>query len=531
MVSKGVCFAEFVFELLSVISIEMTTSVFGAKILFIPVNVHSHVLYFSRLAADLAELGHVTKVVAPSNARVPHFISATEVNFNYITYEVDGVEPFSSSRQVAEDRLRYALSSSVWKGYMLETNTKTDVDDHYEADCISLLGNDHVMQQVRLGDYQFAVLDWLAAHCYCTIPFSLGIPYGILSTSYYAWWYRVPRLPSFSSSLGYTDRMTFGQRLKTFILDIIQSTQLAQRLATCVDRLTHDRLFLDVVQSASLWFFLEHVAVGYAQPQMPNTVAVGDIMAGRPRKPLPRELEEFMSASKDGVIAVSFGSNHDVLPQNIVGKLCDAFCDRRNRLCVVWKTDNTRMCRCDDERIRLIPWIPQNDMLADPRVQMFINHGGFNSIVESVYHAKPLIIFPIFGDQPTNAGAADYKGYAIRMNIAHFSSESLLSVINVMLSDPFYKRRAQLSSAILRDRSDTPAQRVSAMIDHVIKYGDRHLRTAAFELSTLQLIMFDIFAVLVAAAVVILVVAILVCYCVCRTCYGFRCTRNKSKAE
>ena len=140
---------------------------------------------------------------------------------------------------------------------------------------------------------------------------------------------------------------------------------------------------------------------------------------------------------------MSFGSNHDVLPQDIVGKLCDAFCDRRNRLRVVWKTDNTGMCRCDDERIKLTPWMPQNDMLADPIVQMFISHGGFNSIVESVYHAKPLIIFPIFGDQPTNAAGAVYKGFAIRMNIAHFSSESLLSVINMMLTDPFYKRRAQ----------------------------------------------------------------------------------------
>ena len=47
------------------------TPVFGAKILFIPNHVNSHVLYFSRLAADLTQFGHVTRVLAPANARVP----------------------------------------------------------------------------------------------------------------------------------------------------------------------------------------------------------------------------------------------------------------------------------------------------------------------------------------------------------------------------------------------------------------------------------------------------------------------------
>ena len=40
-------------------------------------------------------------------------------------------------------------------------------------------------------------------------------------------------------------------------------------------------------------------------------------------------------------------------------------------------------------------WIPQNDLLADRRVKLFVSHGGLNSIVEYVYHAKPLLIIPL----------------------------------------------------------------------------------------------------------------------------------------
>ena len=262
---------------------------------------------------------------------------------------------------------------------------------------------------------------------------------------------------------------------------------------------------------------------------MPNTVAVGDVIAGRPGKALPRDLEDFLSASKDGVILMSFGSYFDLDVPEIVRKICDAFSDRRNRLRVIWKTKDRKICTSDDGRIKLMPWIPQNDLLADPRVQMFISHGGFNSIIESAYHAKPLIIFPIHGDQLSNAAAAEFKGFAIRMDISDFDSEMLLSNIETLLHDPTYRRKAQLSSAILRDRPQTAAQRVSAMIDHVIKYGDKHLRTGAFDLSTAQFFMFDLFVFLLAACIAVLLAVILMCYCICRTCRRCCCTRKKLK--
>jgi len=65
---------------------------------------------------------------------------------------------------------------------------------------------------------------------------------------------------------------------------------------------------------ASLWFILEDISVGFALPQMPNTLSVGDIMAGRPGKALPRDMEDFMSASKDGLI-LSEATSTSVFPK------------------------------------------------------------------------------------------------------------------------------------------------------------------------------------------------------------------------
>ena len=230
------------------------------------------------------------------------------------------------------------------------------------------------------------------------------------------------------------------------------------------------------------------------------------------------------------MIAV-FGSFCDFFPPEITEQLCDAFraATQRFGLSVIWKLNAEGFCR--DDNILVSKWIPQNDLLAEPRVKLFISHGGYNSVVESVYHAKPLIIFPIGLDQPLNAQSAESKGYAVRMNFANFSAETLLSNVEKLLTDPSYERSAQLASAILRDRRDTPAERVSAMIDHVIKYGDRHLRTAAFELSTLEFLMFDIFAALVAVAAVALSCAALCCRCAYRTFRGRKTRREKSKSQ
>ena len=261
---------------------------------------------------------------------------------------------------------------------------------------------------------------------------------------------------------------------------------------------------------------------------MPNTVAVGDIMAGTKKRPLSGEIKEFVSKSKRGVAIAVFGSYCDFFPPAIIQQLCDAFTEATMQfgLSVIWKMNTKEFCRNDN--ILISRWLPQNDLLADSRVKLFVSHGGFNSIIESVYHAKPLIVLPIALDQPSNAAAAESKGYAIRMNFVDFSSEKLVSNIGKLLTDPTYKRNAQLASAILRDRRDTPAERVSAMIDHVLKYGDRHLRTRAFELSTLQFLMFDIFAVFVAAGAVGLLCLILCCCCIYRRCCG-RCCRSDYK--
>jgi len=227
--------------------------VFGAKILFIPSNVNSHVLHLSRLAADLTQLGHVTCVLAPSNARVPHFVAEAESggNFTYTKYPVNGKEPFFNSRYVSEVITRLALSQSLWEKLSGTSDLMKEIVNDHESDCVRLLENVQLMQQIRDGGFQFAVMEPAAPHCYYAIPYSMKIRYASVARPSFIWTYRVPQLAPFVSrlfGLGYTDRMTLVQRLTTFIFDNLDMLKSQNETTTYITELAPDRPVLSSQQ-------------------------------------------------------------------------------------------------------------------------------------------------------------------------------------------------------------------------------------------------------------------------------------------
>ena len=500
-----------------VVSTYLAASVCATKILLVPGNLDSHVILFSRLGVELAKLGDVVTVIAPSSTRIPDFVADDIENFTYLSYPVDKSAWFANKTETLIARAMISSSPiQVMRMFAEGTAAVTRVG---EQNCIRLLDNAKIMPKIRTAGYDFAIMDMYGAiACYYTIPYSLGIPYATLSLVISsASIFRVPRLASFPNMASLSDRTSFLDRLTTFIIDMMDHGIIRDN-RYYMEKYVPNRPYIDTVEifrQQSLWFFLEDLSVQYPLPQMPNTIAVGDLITATTVRPLSGDIKDFISRSKHGVIIVSFGSIwSDALPPAIIRRLCETLSEATNRfrVSVVWQLNAE--ASCPNESILILPWIPQNDLLADSRVKLFISHGGFNSVMESVYHAKPLLILPIGADQPANAAAAVSKGFAIQMKILDFSVESLTLNIGKLLTEPSYKRRVELASAIMRDRRDTAAQRVSFMIDHVVKYGDRHLCTGAFELSTFQFMMFDIFAVLVAAAVLVLFMVTLLCYCV-----------------
>ena len=91
-------------------------------------------------------------------------------------------------------------------------------------------------------------------------------------------------------------------------------------------------------------------------------------------------------------------------------------------------------------------FLPQTEIL--PKVDLVITHGGNNTVTESLYFGKPMVVLPIFWDQHDNAQRIDETGFGIRLDTYRHSAEELTGAIERLLGDEeLAARLAQTSRA------------------------------------------------------------------------------------
>ena len=97
-------------------------------------------------------------------------------------------------------------------------------------------------------------------------------------------------------------------------------------------------------------------------------------------------------------------------------------------------TDTSKVTVSDN--VKLLSWLPQNDILGHPKTRLFIAHAGINGLYESTYHGVPMICSPFFGDQPVNAQMAKQAGFAEVVDLETTSAEDFVSLIHKVLTQP-----------------------------------------------------------------------------------------------
>ena len=88
--------------------------------------------------------------------------------------------------------------------------------------------------------------------------------------------------------------------------------------------------------------------------------------------------------------------------------------------------------------IKAVSWLPQNDLLAHKDIKAFVSHVGHHSLYESAYHGVPVVAFPLFGDQPSNAKKVEHFGLGIAVDHQTVNAQQLLEAIERVVSEPRY---------------------------------------------------------------------------------------------
>lgn len=189
----------------------------------------------------------------------------------------------------------------------------------------------------------------------------------------------------------------------------------------CVLMDTFQELEPDSINSMSKFYMIKPVGPLFVKPKASNTSIRGDLLKADDC------IEWLNSKSPASVVYISFGSIA-YIGQEQVDEL--AYGLLNSGISFLWvmkpprKTTNFKPPVLPDgfmEKVgnkgKVIQWSPQEEVLAHASVACFVTHCGWNSSMEALTLGVPVVTFPQWGDQVTNARfLVDVYGVGLRLS-------------------------------------------------------------------------------------------------------------------
>ncbi|XP_064075769.1 UDP-glucosyltransferase 2-like [Vanessa tameamea] len=310
----------------------------------------------------------------------------------------------------------------------------------------------------------------------------------------------VPTIPAFL--IDSPIPMNFWSRLQNTLLYLLMSTEsLLDYSVLKSDYETYFSPFAkargvtlppynEAIHDISVLFVNSHPSFSPAQSLPPNVVEIGGYHIPEEIPPLPKDLQDILDSSPQGVVLFSMGS--------IIKSKALAEHTRRDLIKVFGELPYTVLWKFDEnieglpKNIHIRSWMPQTSILAHKNVKLFITHGGLLSTQESLRFGIPIIAIPVFGDQPSNAQKSVQGGHALMIDFSPEMAGPLKDALKEMLSNDRYYKRAKYLSQLFVDRPVNTTHLIQHYVRHAIETnGAHHLRSKALLYSWYELWMLD----------------------------------------
>ncbi|KFB51597.1 hypothetical protein ZHAS_00019669 [Anopheles sinensis] len=274
------------------------------------------------------------------------------------------------------------------------------------------------------------------------------------------------------------EEMTYCQRFKNLLLNIWEDLLQRHNLIPKTNQLLrqYDPTLPDVTEfnrETKVVLLNANPVIQFTEPVMPNVIPVGGLQIIKP-KPLPDDLAKILEqAPPGGVVLFSLGTNvrSDKLGKTRITAILDAM-EALPEYHFIWKFESDSMPRALPPNVHLRKWLPQNDLLAQPKVRLFITHSGLLSTQEAIWHGVPMIGFPVFADQFKNINYCMAKGVGKRLSIEHINTKELVDTIKEVMAKESYRTNMKRMSELFRDQPEHPLDRAVWWIDWVLRHPD-----------------------------------------------------------
>ncbi|XP_017492770.1 PREDICTED: uncharacterized UDP-glucosyltransferase YdhE-like, partial [Rhagoletis zephyria] len=177
--------------------------------------------------------------------------------------------------------------------------------------------------------------------------------------------------------------------------------------------------------------------------------------------------EEFLSLKLGKLVYVSMGSMGSVC-RLLMSRLVEMLSSSTNRFIFSLGPSYDHLTKEKGplpSNIWAAKFVPQIEVLQ--LVDLVVTHGGNNTLLESLYFGKPMIVCPLFAEQPENAQRLEEVGLGLRINPYTCEPEEMLSKIEQLLGDEALKQKLKVISQQMQASQST--QQVAQAIVKVAK--------------------------------------------------------------
>ncbi|XP_027521338.1 UDP-glucuronosyltransferase 1-1 isoform X2 [Corapipo altera] len=498
----------------------------GGKLLVVPQD-GSHWLSMRMVLEKLWEKGHEIVAVVPDAA----LLLKSPQSFTIKTYSVPYTQEFVDKyyQEMGEKSFDLTLTALL--------SNVSQLTSLFSSACRHLLYDQELMRYLQDSKFDAIMMDPVLP-CgpilaeYLSLPtvyFMRGLPCTLD--------YKVAQCPSPVSyvprTFSYTsDHMTFPERVKNLLIGLSEPV-LCYLFYTEYRNLASEFLQRDVTMQelfskASVMLMRYDFVFEYPRPIMPNMVYVGGINCVQ-KKPLSEEFEAIVNASGEhGIVVFSLGSMVSEIPMKKAMEIADALGTVPQT--VLWRYTGPTPPNLP-QNVKLVKWLPQNDLLAHPKTRAFITHGGSHGIYEGICNAVPMVLMPLFGDQMDNAKRVESRGAGLTLNILEMTSQDISTALRAVINDKTYKENIQRLSDLHLDRPIHPLDLAVHWVEFVMRHkGAPHLRPAAHDLNWVQYHSLDVLGFLLLVLLLFLFISFKCCLCCCRRFCGKK-GRTKKAAK
>uniref|UniRef100_A0A0N5C225 glucuronosyltransferase n=1 Tax=Strongyloides papillosus TaxID=174720 RepID=A0A0N5C225_STREA len=465
-------FQLFIFSLLHLFS-------YGYKILlFNPKFGHSHINFMSQMTKLLSDAGHeviVLSSIIDDRLKDPYY----EPGRIYYT------KPHPAFVEFAKNPSTLKAYWNSKEGISDQTELFQRLVDSIRQQGISILNDDELKKFIMEQKFDIAISETFYHFMFGVFKY-WGIEATIATTSmfmidFYYPMFGIPFAPSFIPSFisGYTDKMSYKERainllFHAYMWHYAETHSKHNNLQDVFDKKFGVGFYDEykVLTNVSFFFINTNPFLGIPTPISPKMIEIAGIGVPKP-KPVSEEFNEILNM-RNKTILISFGSvakstYMDQEMKDEILKTVQSFPD----ITFIWKYETPEDGLGKGiENLVLRKWVPQNDLLNDERLSLFITHGGMGSTTEVAFSYVPALAVPIFGDQMRNAKLLERLeiGLAVEKDTLRNSKKFREKILEILNNDK-YKINSIKTAEMLRNRPISSEELLVKHVEFACRFG------------------------------------------------------------